>query len=180
MTVDSFDLILCDIHAPMIHAWRKAFVAHSEVEIVHGSIIDIAADAYVSPANGFGMMDGGIDIVLRDRFPLVESRVQDAIAARGEHLPVGHCVIVATGDFDVPYLLCAPTMLFPCQVAHTNHAFLAMQAILMEVTRFNSAGSKIAGVAVPGLCTGIGAMNPQDAAVQMAEAYRDWLALASD
>ncbi|HWA83633.1 MAG TPA: hypothetical protein VG820_09380 [Fimbriimonadaceae bacterium] len=53
------------------------------MEVFHGNLLDVAADAYVSPANSFGIMDGGIDIVLRDRFPLVESRVQDAIALTG-------------------------------------------------------------------------------------------------
>lgn len=166
----AIDLILCDIHAPLIHAWRKSFRPHPEVEIIHGSLIDVAADAYASPANSFGIMDGGIDIVLRERFPLVESRVQDAIAATGAPLPVGHCLVIETGDLDVPYLLCAPTMQFPTRVAHTNHAFLAMQAILKA-----AADHGIASIAVPGLCTGVGAMHHDDAAGQMADAYRIWL-----
>lgn len=166
----ALDLILCDLHAPLVHAWRRSFRAHAEVEIVHGNLIDVAADAYVSPANSFGIMDGGIDIVLRDRFPLVESRLQDAIASRGAPLPVGHCLVVETGDFDVPYLLCAPTMHLPSRVAHTNHAYLAMQAVL-EAAVLNG----IESVAVPGLCTGIGEMHHDVAAEQMAEAYLHWL-----
>lgn len=101
--MSTLDLILCDLHEPLVRSWRRAFAKHPEVEIVHGDLIHVAADAYVSPANSFGIMDGGIDIALAARFPLVESRVQDAIALRGEPLPVGHCLVVDTGDFDVPF-----------------------------------------------------------------------------
>jgi O-acetyl-ADP-ribose deacetylase (regulator of RNase III) len=118
-------------------------------------------------------MDGGIDIVLRDRFPLVESRVQDAIADLGEPLHVGMCLTIETGDLDVPYLLFAPTMLFPSVVAHTNNAHRAMLAILEE-----AAEQSIGSVAIPGLCTGVGSMHPDDAATQMAAAYTFWLAHA--
>ena len=169
-----FEVILCDIHAPLIRAWRGSFAAHSEVEIVHGSLLEVAADAYVSPANSFGIMDGGIDALLSARFPLAQDRVQTAIAARGEPLPIGHCLVVETGDFNVPYLLCAPTMMFPSRVAHTNHAYLAMRAILAEVERFNSITHEITAVAIPGLCTGVGDMPPEVAAQQMAQAYGEW------
>ncbi len=169
-----FDLILCDLHAPLVRAWRWSFSGHARVEIVRGNLIDIAADAYVSPANGFGIMDGGIDVALAARFPLVESRVQGAIAGQGRPLRVGECLVVETGDFDVPYLLCAPTMQVPGRVAHTDHAFRAMKAILESVERFNQADGEIATVAIPGLCTGIGEMHPDAAADQMAEAYNGW------
>jgi O-acetyl-ADP-ribose deacetylase (regulator of RNase III) len=141
------------------------------VEVFHGSIVDVAADAYVSPANSFGIMDGGIDVVLARRFPLVEARVQDAIAARGAPLPVGDCVIVETGDFDLPYLVCAPTMHRPSRVAFTEHAHIAMSAIL----RHAHAHPEISSLAVPGLCTGVGEMPPEVAAEQMLRAYVEWL-----
>jgi O-acetyl-ADP-ribose deacetylase (regulator of RNase III) len=164
----NLELTLCDLSATLIRSWRRAFASYANVEVFHGSILDVAADAYVSPANSFGIMDGGIDAVLSARFPLVESRVQDSIAARGEPLPVGDCLIVETGDFDVPYLICAPTMMFPSRVANTNFAFLAMDAVLREATAFDA----ITSVAIPGLCTGVGDMHPDVAADQMAEAYR--------
>lgn len=169
-----FEVILCDLHAPLIRAWRESFRAHVEVEVFHGSILDVSADAYVSPANSFGIMDGGIDAILSARFPLVEDRVQTAIAAGGKPLPVGDCITVETGDFDVPYLLCAPTMQFPSRVAYTEHAYQAMLAILSEVARFNSEGGAIGSVAIPGLCTGVGDMPPHVAASQMAQAYAEW------
>jgi O-acetyl-ADP-ribose deacetylase (regulator of RNase III) len=174
--MNPFDLILCDIHAPLIREWRNHFAAHNEVEVFHGSILDVAADAYVSPANSFGIMDGGIDAIVSARFPLVEERVQTAIAARGEPLPIGHCLTVETGDFNVPYLLCAPTMMFPSRVAHTDNAYVAMRAILDEVRRFNQNASGIMSIAVPGLCTGVGDMPPHEAARQMAQAYAEWRA----
>ncbi|HVT13624.1 MAG TPA: macro domain-containing protein [Fimbriimonadaceae bacterium] len=102
-------------------------------------------------------------------FALVESRVQDAIALTGAPLPVGHCLVVETGDFGVPFLLCAPTMRFPSNVAHTDHAYQAMRAILAKASEHG-----LESVAVPGLCTGIGSMHYDTAAEQMAEAYREF------
>jgi len=171
----SFDLVLCDLHAPVVRAWWREFSSFPEVEIVHGNLIDVAADAYVSPANSLGIMDGGIDVALRDRFPLVETRVQDAIARGGRPLRVGECLVVETGDFDVPYLLCAPTTSLPGRAASSDHALLAMRAILEAVDRFNEQKGEITAVAVPGLCTGIGEMSPEVSASQMADAYRSWL-----
>ena len=88
------DLILCDVSAPMVREWRRAFLEFSDVDVSHGSILDIAADAYVSPANSFGIMDGGIDALFSARFPHVEGRVQTAISTLGRPLAVGECVIV--------------------------------------------------------------------------------------
>jgi O-acetyl-ADP-ribose deacetylase (regulator of RNase III) len=77
--------------------------------------------------------------------------------------------VVETGDFDVLYLLCAPTMFVPSVVAHTDHALRAMTAIL-----HTAHDHRVDSVAVPGLCTGVGCMHPDDAAAQMALAHREW------
>ncbi len=138
--------------------------------------MDVDADAYVSPANSFGMMDGGIDAVLVQRFPRVERRLQSVIGNLGGMLPVGDAVVVETGDTDVPYMIAAPTMEVPSYVGASNNAYLAMLALLNAVDRFNAANDDVVEtVAIPGLCTGVGAMSPETAAFQMAQAYREWL-----
>jgi O-acetyl-ADP-ribose deacetylase (regulator of RNase III) len=140
-----------------------------------GDILDVEADAYVSPANGFGIMDGGIDLVLRGRFPGADRTVQAAIARLGPFLPVGRALVVETGDAFVPYLVCAPTMRVPSYVGNTNNAAIAMSALLRAVDEFNASGPLISSICVPGLCTGVGGMDPETSAQQMAEAYREWL-----
>ncbi|MBS1724380.1 MAG: macro domain-containing protein [Armatimonadetes bacterium] len=171
----SFDLILGDVNAELCHEWRHRFRPH-KVEIHNGDFFDIAADAYVSPANSHGIMDGGFDLLLRLRFPGVDVSVQREIDERGGLLRVGHALIVETGDWDVPYLVCAPTMEVPSVIAGTRNVFLAMRATLESIHTFNRENDgAIQSVAVPGLGTGVGKVPPSSAAAQMLEAYEHFL-----
>lgn len=170
-----FEIILCDRQPALVRAWRQAFADFDDVTICEGDLLEIEADAYISPANSHGIMDGGIDAALSARFPHVEARVQAAIAGMGELLPVGQALVVETGDAEVPYLVCAPTMEIPSFVGHTSNAYHAMQAILNAVQQFNILNEDIiSSVAIPGLATGVGGMEPNVAALQMARAYEEW------
>jgi O-acetyl-ADP-ribose deacetylase (regulator of RNase III) len=170
-------LILCDLNEWMVAAWGEAFAGCPDVEVYEGDLLEMAADAYVSPANSFGDMSGGIDLDLRLRFgQQLEDAVQGAIRNIGGMLPVGQALVVETGDGEVPYLVCAPTMEVPMHVAHTNNAYLAMRAALRAVERFNEKHpGAIQSIGVPGLCTGVGEMPPEVAARQMRAAYSEWL-----
>ena len=171
----SFEIILGDLNPDLCHHWRQHFRPF-RTEVQHGDFFDIAADAYVSPANSHGIMDGGFDLLLRIRFPGVDVAVQREIDARGGMLPVGHAVVVETGDFDVPYLVSAPTMVTPMNISNTNNVYLAMRAVLAAVHEFNLTHDEaIQTVAIPGLGTGVGKMPPNYASQQMADAYREFL-----
>ena len=173
-------LTLCDWQDELVEQWRAHFAENPEVEIVLGDLMDVWADAYVSPANGHGWMDGGIDLELRERFAAhdIETRVQSAIKRAGHYsLPVGQALIVETEDDEVPYLVVAPTMETPMFVGLTSNAYAAMSAVLRAVAAFNeTAESPIESVAVPGLCTGVGGMEARVAALQMQQAYANWRA----
>ena len=39
-----------------------------ELSFVQGSILEVSTDALVSPANSFGYMDGGLDLLLSEHF----------------------------------------------------------------------------------------------------------------
>ncbi len=52
---------LVDRHAPLVHAWRHAFEGVEGFEVTQGDYFEHPADAMVSPANSFGIMDGGRD-----------------------------------------------------------------------------------------------------------------------
>lgn len=171
----SFDIILCDMQPALVRAWEQAFAPFPEVVIEQGDLLEVEADAYVSPANSYGIMDGGIDLALSTRFPRIEKRVQEAIAGVDILLPVGQALVVETEDGYVSYLVCAPTMEVPSHVGHTNNAFRAMLALLKAVEKFNAANEEpITSVGIPGLCTGVGGMEPAVAAQQMALAYAEW------
>ena len=172
-------LILCDFDRTLTSAWEQQFDGCKGVDVRAGNILEVAADAYVSPANSYGAMDGGLDWALRERFGLeIETRVQAAIGReRGGMLPVGDALVVPTNDEDVPYLIVAPTMELPMVVLHTSNAFYAMRALLRAWGRFEAREpGRIASIAVPGLGTGVGRMDPEVAAKQMRRGYDEFLA----
>jgi hypothetical protein len=114
----------------VVRAWEKYFKGIANVRISHGDILERPADAIVSPANSFGYMDGGIDLVYLRRFGWeLQTRLQAHL--RDEHdgeLPVGQATIVETFDTAIPYLVSAQTMRIPMNVSSTINAYLAFRA----------------------------------------------------
>ncbi|KOY84856.1 Appr-1-p processing protein [bacterium 336/3] len=166
-------IILSAISSKMIEAWCEFFENEPNVLIKEGDITQIECDAVVSPANSFGFMDGGLDYALSERFGWdLEKKLQAIIKNLPEgELLVGQSLILETGDAKVPYLISAPTMRVPTNfnIDTSINAYLAMKAVLIKVKN----DSKINSVAIPGLCTGVGRMQPIIAARQMYIAYKE-------
>jgi O-acetyl-ADP-ribose deacetylase (regulator of RNase III) len=165
---------LRDISAEMVQAWQKYFMGVACVRISHGDIFDSSADAIVSPANSFGYMDGGIDLVYLRRFGWeLQTRLQAHLKTDHDgELPVGQATIVETFDSDIPYLVSAPTMRVPMNVTDTVNAYLAFRAAIRAIKQHNrEQPGTIRTVLCPGLCTAIGRMPPELAARQMAAAF---------
>jgi O-acetyl-ADP-ribose deacetylase (regulator of RNase III) len=167
-------LSLCDLNAEMTDAWLDSFFGVEAVEILQGDLLETGAEAVVSPANSFGDMSGGVDKRIDDFY---RGAAQEAITARigaeflGE-LPVGMAIIVPMPTTRLPFVVAAPTMRIPEDVAHTLNAYLAMRAVLVAVMQHNIKGHMpIRTVAIPGLCTGVGRMPYTMAARQMRAAY---------
>lgn len=167
-------ILLVDRWAPLCSAWSESFATHDEVEVVEGDFFARDADAMVSPANSFGIMDGGLDLAIRDQLGFeIQATVQKRIldAHHGE-IPVGAAEVVATNHARWPYLVVAPTMRIPESVAQTTNAYVAFRAVLLAIRRFNElGGARIRSAVVPGLCTGVGGMDPRRCSAQMRIAY---------
>ncbi len=157
------------------NAWIAAFAESPEVMISKGDILSFTADAIVSPANSFGYMDGGLDLKYSQFFGWeLEKRLRRLLIEKhyGE-LPVGQAEIVKTTHQDIPYLISAPTMRVPMNVATTLNAYLAFKAVIQAVQAFNQLESEvITSILCPGLATGEGGMPPERCAMQMYKAYR--------
>ena len=154
--------------------WRQYFQGQPDVQVIQGDICQMRVDAIVSPANSFGFMDGGLDEALSWRFGWgLQDRLQTLIAARplGELL-VGEALILPTGDATTPWLISAPTMRVPMILRQSINPYLAMKAILLAALAHDDEPS-IGSVAIPGLGTGVGRMDPMTAAAQMWQAYRE-------
>ncbi|MBR0691163.1 macro domain-containing protein [Bradyrhizobium manausense] len=178
-----FSIHLRDINTDVVEAWRVAFADVAEVEVSLGDIFAREADAILSPANSFGHMDGGIDLLYSRYFGWeLQTNLQAVLAEHhyGE-LPVGQAIVIATGDERFPFLVSAPTMRVPARIDQTVNVYLAFRAALIAVLSHNAdADVTIQSLLVPGLGTGIGAMPPARAARQMRLAYDSILAPAPD
>src|SRR5262249_32572586 len=130
-------ILLIDNSVQLVRAWNEVF---RDVEIVEASASDYfdhPADAMVSPANSFGIMDGGLDLAIREQLGVeVERRVRKVIEEKhhGE-MPIGCAEIVATDNSRWPFLVSAPTMRVPEDISRTVHAYWAFRAILLAVQR---------------------------------------------
>jgi O-acetyl-ADP-ribose deacetylase (regulator of RNase III) len=166
---------LRDISKDLVSAWEAEFADEADVHVSHGDILELKADAIVSPANSFGYMDGGIDLVYSNFFGWdLEARLRELLAERhfGE-LPVGQAVVIPTQHESIPFLVSAPTMRVPSAISRTVNVYLAFRGALIAVLAHNERGSApISSILVPGFGTGVGDMPPGRAAHQMKLAYR--------
>jgi O-acetyl-ADP-ribose deacetylase (regulator of RNase III) len=161
-----------DSEEEVVVALSRAFVGIEDVSCTVGDILAVARNAVVSPANGYGFMDGGIDGAYLAFFgPALQVSVQEAINERPEgHLPVGASIVVRTGHRRIPFLIVAPTMQTPEEVT-SDHCYRAMRAVLRQV---RSNPGLLSEIYCPGLATGIGRVPAAEAADQMLRAYTDW------
>lgn len=180
----SFAITLVDLNADLVAAWQAAFADAPEVRVVHGSILCEGADAWVTPTNARGRMDGGLDAVMKRYFgAAIEARVRREINARfGGPLPVGAATCVGTAGLWTPptgprpmYLISAPTMRDASQdVSRTLNAAWAFAAALQAAhlqNRMECGDGGIYSLAVPGLGAATGRLAPESCARQMRLAY---------
>ncbi|WP_084735302.1 macro domain-containing protein [Actinophytocola xinjiangensis] len=172
-------LVLCAVDQPLALAWTEAVAGRRDVTIHAGSVLEVDAQAVVSPANSFGLMRGGIDALYARVFPSIEQHVRSAVLAyHGGELPVGQAVIVPTGVMAPPWLISAPTMREPGESLppDTVHPYLAARAVfhlwrdgrLEDERRVRDV---VRTIALPGLGTGVGGVPPQNCARQVMAAW---------
>ncbi|MFJ8645932.1 macro domain-containing protein [Streptomyces sp. NPDC093546] len=148
-------VVLTDVNAAVVEAWRAAFADTPEVEIRKGSILDEQVDAWVSPTNSRGLMDGGVDAVVKRHLGAgIQLRVQRAIRDRfAGRMPVGSAVCVPSGAVNPRFLISTPTMEKSAQnVSETLNVALACAAAFQAVHRQNAqAPGSIGSVALVGM-----------------------------
>lgn len=171
-------LVLVDLSASVCSAWRDPFAEYPEVSVVQGRFEDLPDyDCVVAAANSYGIMDGGVDGAIRDRFPGIEERVQERIREEFHgYQPVGTSIIVPTYDPAHPWVAQTPTMRMPRPLTGETvvNVHSAMWAMLCAVRRHNRSSQRvIRTVACPGLGTAHGRVPPPRASHLMALAYRD-------
>ncbi|MCL2463604.1 MAG: macro domain-containing protein [Micrococcales bacterium] len=163
ITLFSTDKELCD-------AWGIDFAEDPDVTVLNADYRDLAAhDAIVSPANSFGIMNGGLDLAIRTELGVeVQDTTQWCIQENYCGCqPVGTTItvkILDPGRFR--YLIHAPTMQFPQDIRNTLnplHSFYAALAAAQE--------QQITTLACSGMGAGTGMVPPEEASRQMHLAF---------
>ncbi|MFF3886367.1 ADP-ribosyltransferase domain-containing protein [Streptomyces sp. NPDC001914] len=148
-------VVLTDVNERVVEAWRAAFADTPGIEIRKGSILDEDVDAWVTPTNSRGRMDGGVDAVIKRYLGSgIQVRVQRAIRDRfAGVMPVGSAVCVPSGATVPRYLISTPTMVRSSQnVSATLNVALACAAAFQAVHRQNrKKPGSIRSVALVGL-----------------------------
>ncbi|MBX7173578.1 MAG: macro domain-containing protein [Pyrinomonadaceae bacterium] len=177
-------IILSAVEQELVNAWQSFCGDLPNIEIYHGSTLDLSVDAIVSPANSYGFMDGGIDLLYSHRFGWkVQERLQKLIKEKhhGELL-IGQADIVETDNLQIPFVISAPTMRVPMILKDSVNPYLAARAVFLLIkygTFFdgNYKGEPIHkfvnSVAFSGLATGVGRIGFNTCARQMQKAIED-------
>ena len=175
-------LILCAVDEPLAAAWRTVVATvDGSVRVHRGSVLDVEADAVVSPSNSYGWMRTGVDAVYARAFPEVQQHVRSAVLAyHGGELPIGEAVVVSTGEPSPAWLISAPTLREPGEhlLEGTVHPYLAARAVFLQwrdgkLDHGVEVRRVVDTIAMPGLGTGAGGVTPETCARQVAAAWTE-------
>ncbi|MFC5752840.1 macro domain-containing protein [Actinomadura rugatobispora] len=168
-------VVLTDINAKVVEAWQAAFADTPGIEIQRGSILDRRVDAWVSPTNARGRMDGGVDAIIKRHLGAgIQLRVQRAIRDEfGGRLPVGSAVCVPSGATNPGFLISTPTMEQSSQdVSETLNVALACAAAFQAIHLQNErAPGSVGSVALVGMGAATGRVSPRVCANLMWTGY---------
>lgn len=155
MSLSHLRVVLVDVNPDIVEAWQTAFADSPEVELLHGSMLDQSVNAWVTPTNARGSMDGGLDAVIKSHFgSAIEKRVKAEISHHYQgFLPVGSATCVPTGASSPRFLISTPTMVASSEnVSETVNVALACAAAFQAVHLQNAREpGSIDSVALPGL-----------------------------
>ena len=172
--VDNINFIIIDRNEDTINAFKERFSEYNNFNCVHGDILTVKkADCIVSPANSYGMMDGGVDSTISYTLDYIDKiLVRPMINKKyyGEQ-PIGTCMVIPTNNNRYKYLAHTPTMTLPCNVASTRNTYFAFRALLTEILNHNIKHNDIHTVLMTPFCCGIGRMHPKESSRQTLIAY---------
>jgi O-acetyl-ADP-ribose deacetylase (regulator of RNase III) len=165
-----------------IDGYRRILHKHSNIIFFNGSLDQLIEqydfDILVSPANSFGVMNGGIDKDIAKQWPDVAKNVLDKVKCSNysdngnrQYIPVGKCEIVYLDNKKKDkFLLIAPTMYGPQKIVGTQNVALAFSAIINLIKNITYP----IVIACPCLGTGVGCMTGDESAKQIDKVLQNY------
>lgn len=128
-------------------------------------------DCVITPGNSFGIMDGGFDLVVAERFPQAQTKLQDQMRDfYGIEINVGDAAVVTIGDG--VKMVYAPTMRTPSKINDPTVVYRAALAAFQKIVIWNKMHTgKITKVVMPLFGTSTGGVPPIISYKQIELAY---------
>jgi O-acetyl-ADP-ribose deacetylase (regulator of RNase III) len=127
----------------------------TKITVATGDITKLEADAIVNPANSQLIMGGGVAGAL---LRAGGNKIQQEALGKAP-VQIGHAVATTAGNLKAKYVIHAPTMTRPAMAANLEDVRAAAGGALECARQMH-----IQSIAFPGLGTGIGGLDLQDAA----------------
>lgn len=128
-----------------------------DIQVQHGDITKVQADAIVIPSNSFGWMGGTSAGSIKN----AGGRIIEDQAINKEPLEVGKAIITTAGKLPFKGVIHVPTMDSPAEKAMAYNVEMAVRGALLLA---DDKGFK--NIAMPGMGTGIGDF-PKDKAAKI-------------
>lgn len=165
-------IYLLDINKTITDIWKLYFADCEDVEVVcdyFDHFMDQGkVDCVVSPANSYGLMDGGYDRAISEWFGWdLMKKVQKYILDNywGEQ-PVGTSFIIDPGKDNIK-LIHTPSMRIPSAIKDTMVVYQCMRTTLMTAIKNN-----VESIVIPAFGGFCGCLQPIDVCSMMYEAYK--------
>ena len=174
MKVKDMQIYLVDINTKMIESWEKYFKYENNVNVICSDIytflVNKNIDCIVSPANSFGIMDGGIDLELNRYFsnnvnPLFQQMVINMVIDDRRYagqIPLGEAALLKIGK---KYFIACPTMILP-ELLELNNDNIATIRKCMKNCLIKAMENNIKSIFIPAFGAGTGGI-PEDIVAQI-------------
>ena len=136
-----------------------------ELRLVEGDLTELKVDAIVNPANSRGEMGGGVAGVIRRKGGIAIEKG----AVSQAPIPIGQAVFTPAGSLPCRFVIHAPTMTQPAELTTAENVTKATRAALECADKM-----ALKQIAFPGMGTGVGRVDPDEAARAMVEAARSF------
>ena len=133
-----------------------------KIFVLEGDITKMDVDAIVNPANSFGFMGGGVALAIKR----AGGEEIEREAVKKAPIPVGKAVVTTGGRLNCK-VIHAPTMVRPGRTSIDNVRRATGAAIRAAIEK----GFK--SIAIPGMGTGVGRVDYNEAAKAMIEEIRE-------
>jgi O-acetyl-ADP-ribose deacetylase (regulator of RNase III) len=134
-----------------------------QITVIQGSILDANVEVVVNAANSHGFMGGGVAGVIK-RAAGIEVEQE---AVKQAPIPVGQAVLTSAGKTLFKGIIHAPTMPEPGMRIPAENVARATKAALSLADE-----KGFTSIAIPGMGTGVGGVEPDEAARHMIRVIR--------